>query len=77
MEGWKRLACAVVLQAIEDYLMPEHGRSREEVEAFLRSDWFSALCGIDPETLIRRMKEVDPNLGFERCEALFESGECG
>ncbi len=73
MDAWKRLACAVVLQAIEDYLMLERAEAREEIEEFLHSDWFSTLCGIDPDRLIRMMKEEDPNRGIERCEALFES----
>lgn len=74
-ECWKRLACAIVLQAVEDYLMMENEEEREEIEDFFRSAWFAEYFETDPEELIHMLKEEDPSRGIERCEALFESGE--
>ena len=73
-ECWKRLACAIVLQAVEDYLMMENEEERKEIEDFFRSAWFAEYFETDPEELIHMLKE-DPSRGIERCEALFESGE--
>ena len=74
-ECWERLACAIVLQAMEDYLTVENEEEREELESFFRSAWFAEHFETDPEELIHMLKEENPSRGIERCEALFESGE--
>ena len=76
MDCWKRLACAIALQAMEDYLMLEPEEDREELETFFRSAFFAELCELDAERLIIMLKEEeDPEDGILRCEELFESGE--
>jgi hypothetical protein len=46
---YRRLACAVIGQAAQDYLTPESPEQRAEAGAFLRSDsgWFD-LVGFHP-----------------------------
>lgn len=65
---YEQLANAIILQAISDYKAPpiDHGRirnddmiesARDEIERFIRSDWFGILTSLDPEYLIRRLRE--------------------
>lgn len=65
---YEQLANAIILQAISDYKTPpiDHGRkldddmiesARDEIERFIRSDWFGILTSLDPEYLIRLLRE--------------------
>ena len=64
----EELANAIILQAISDYKSPpsDHGRinddliesARDEIERFIRSDWFGILTTLDPEYLIRLLREA-------------------
>ena len=67
---YENLANAIIVQAVKDYrkvlrtlsLYP-HNRSaqyeRRSIEQFFRSDYFSVLTNLNPETLIVRLnKEV-------------------
>lgn len=65
---YEQLANAIILQAISDYKAPpiDHGRirhddmiesARDEIERFIRSDWFGILTSLDPEYLIRLLRE--------------------
>ena len=69
-DNYENLANAIILQAVKDYrkvlrtlsLYP-HNRSaqyeRRSIEHFFRSDYFSVLTNLNPETLIVRLnKEV-------------------
>lgn len=67
-DPYKDLARAVVEQAAKDYRSavkklkkrPDDRCARKtarEVEGFFRSDWFSALSGLDGEYIIQRLKE--------------------
>ena len=50
---WEALAAKIVCQAIADW--PDR-MQRAEVERFLRGRWFTALCGLDGEEIIRRLR---------------------
>lgn len=65
---WEELANAIILQAISDYKTPygSHGiihdddlkeTARDEIERFIRSEWFGILTTLDPEYLIRLLRE--------------------
>ena len=65
---YERLANAIILQAVKDYLDSSKRLKKypnkdtdlftiQEVEQFFRSDWYSTLTTIDPEILIRKLKE--------------------
>ena len=68
IDPYEDLANAVVLLAVKDYrdalkkLMkyPRHEsakRTKAEVERFLRSDWYRELTAVEPEILLRKLKE--------------------
>lgn len=65
---YERLANAIVLQAVKDYRnalkrLEKHPRNetalytKREVERFFRSDWYASLTKVNPEMLIRKLKE--------------------
>ncbi|HOW22885.1 MAG TPA: hypothetical protein PLV23_04560 [Sedimentibacter sp.] len=65
---YERLANAIILQAVKDYRDSSKRLKKypnkdtdlftiQEVEQFFRSDWYSTLTTIDPEILIRKLKE--------------------
>jgi hypothetical protein len=67
-DPYEDLANAIVLLAVKDYrdalkkLMkyPRHEsakRTKAEVERFLRSDWYRELTAVEPEILLRKLKE--------------------
>lgn len=68
IDPYEDLANAIVLLAVKDYrdalkkLMkyPHHEsakHTRAEVERFLRSDWYRELTAVEPEILLRKLKE--------------------
>ncbi|MBM7561499.1 hypothetical protein [Fusibacter tunisiensis] len=67
-DPYEDLANAIVLLAVKDYrdalkkMMkhPRHEsakRTKAEVERFLRSDWYRELTAVEPEILLRKLKE--------------------
>ena len=55
LEPWQILAGAIVLQAVAEYrVLPE---SREEIEEFFRSEWFTVLTEIDAEKFIIELRK--------------------
>lgn len=65
---YERLANAIVLQAVKDYrktlkILKKHPKNRtafytkQEVEQFFRSDWYTSLTAVDPEILIQKLNE--------------------
>ena len=67
---WYNLASAIVLQATKDYQAARRSDTMStymkngiirEVERFIRSGWFRELTDINPEYLIRRLREQDPS----------------
>ena len=61
---WERLANAIIWQAAEDYRTKESRTELEKLDWFFRSGWFSALCGLDGETLLARLKEEKKRNGY-------------
>ena len=69
-DPYERLANAIVLKAVKDYRhaqkrLKKHPENEDalytklEVERFFRSDWYTLLTTVDPETLITKLnKEV-------------------
>jgi hypothetical protein len=68
MDGYEKLANAIVLQAVKDYRfalkrLAKHPRNesalytKREVERFCRSGLFTMLTDLDPEMLIRKLNE--------------------
>lgn len=55
-ERYEALANAIVLQAVKDWRNGKAG-NRAEVEAFFRSRLFGTLTRINPEVLIKRLRE--------------------
>lgn len=61
--GYKKLANAIVLQAVEDY--NEFGntikgrRVRRSIDRFFHSPFFGMITDIDPDELIAYLKELD------------------
>lgn len=67
-DPYEDLANAIVLLAVKDYrdalkkLMkyPRHESAKHtkaEVERFLRSDWYRELTALEPEIILRKLKE--------------------
>ena len=68
IDPYEDLANAIVLLTVKDYrdalkkLMKYHRhesakRTKTEVERFLRSDWYRELTAVEPEILLRKLKE--------------------
>lgn len=55
-ENYYLLAEAIVMQAIWDYKRCKSHQDRISIEKFFRSGWFRALCDIDGEQIIRKLK---------------------
>ena len=61
---WERLANAIIWQAAEDYRTLESRTELEKLDRFFRSAGFSALCGLDGEKLLARLKEEKKRNGY-------------
>ena len=60
-EGIKRLALAIVLQAVQDYKTALIKNDKVEIhnlEKWFKGNRYKTLCSIDGEYLIRKIKEV-------------------
>ena len=68
MDGYERLANAIVLQAAKDFRSalrkikknPVNGTAKLEAmecERFFRSKWYSVLTSVDGEYLMKRLRE--------------------
>lgn len=84
-DPYTRLAEAIVMRACEDYrdprmswdawqrrsFRPEHKRYvRASIEKFFRSQWFTLLTDLDPEDLIRRLREELPY--YEQTDTIYQ-----
>ena len=67
-DPYEDLANAIVLLAVKDYRdalkkLMKHSRhesakhTKAEVERFLRSDWYRELTAVEPEIILRKLKE--------------------
>lgn len=61
---WERLANAIIWQAAEDYRTLESRTELEKLDRFFCSAGFSALCGLDGEKLLARLKEEKKRNGY-------------
>ena len=61
---WERLANAIIWQAAEDYRTKESRTELEKLDRLFRSAGFSALCGLDGEKLLARLKEEKKRNGY-------------
>ena len=57
MDPYQELANAIVLQAVKDYRLHDNEQELARIERFFRSDWFSVLTNVDPETLITKLRK--------------------
>ena len=59
MDGYEKLAEAIILQAVKDYRKAlkhdERGRKRE-IERFFRSEYFTVLTNISGEMMIQKLR---------------------
>lgn len=63
-KGIKRLAMAIVFQAVQDYKKALKHNDKVEIynlEKWFRSNRYEILCSIDGDYLIRKIKEVIKN----------------
>ena len=56
-EPYENLAKASVLQVVKDYRLHDDEQELTRIERFFRSDWFSVLTNVDPETLITKLRK--------------------
>lgn len=70
-EAIENLAAAIILKAAQDYRQAEWTAKRakyaklrvearwemQRIEEFIRSQWFGVLSDLDPEELIKRLRE--------------------
>lgn len=54
--SWELLAAAIIRMACEDYKF-FGGKSRQQIEKFIRSGYFGRISNIDPDWLIRNLRE--------------------
>ena len=68
MDGYEKLANAIIIQAAKDYRVAlrklqrksnnkDAQAEKESIERFFRSDWFRSLTEVDGEMLIRKLQE--------------------
>lgn len=57
--SWELLAAAIIRSACEDY-KTFSGKGRQTIERFFRSVYFSNISKIDPEWLIKNLREMYP-----------------
>lgn len=69
MNGYQELANAIVTQAGWDYMEAlktlrqtpdslDAAKTKTQIERFMRSDWFGVLTKVDPDYLIKKMREA-------------------
>lgn len=63
---YKRLAAAIIIQAVRDYRRVKDNRKNDtdtflmqEVESFFRSPWFAILSDMDGESCLQQLKEEE------------------
>ena len=54
---WELLSAAIVKYACEDY-KTALGRERQKIEQFIRSSYFRNISNIDPDWLIKNLRET-------------------
>ena len=54
-EAFQNLANEIIIQAAKDYLGTQNRIEQDRIEYFFRSEWFTMLSDLDPETLINHL----------------------
>ena len=73
--GYPALAAAIVRQAVDDWREADRLEkglvkysptnlgapkvAKDEIEKFFHSQWYGTLCDIDPDRILRKLKEED------------------
>jgi hypothetical protein len=57
VDPYENLANAIIMQAVKDYRNTTSPSEINSIERFFRSELFSALTSVDPEFLIKRLRE--------------------
>ena len=52
---YERLADAIILQAVRDYIKADSEGEREDIRDFFKSELFMALSSLSPEMLIKKL----------------------
>ena len=69
-EPWYAFSTAIIKAACDDYKV-YGGNGRQSIERFFRSEYFSRISNIDPEWLIRNLRETfRPKIGMVRGEKI-------
>lgn len=55
-EVWQALAAAIIKSACDDYKL-YLGHGRQSIERFIRSEYFHRISNIDPDWLIKTLRE--------------------
>ena len=55
-DGYRRLADAIILQAVRDYRVARSNGVKSHIIRFFKSKWFTMLSDLDGETLIKSLK---------------------
>lgn len=67
-EAWFALSAAILKQAVDDW--KKTNRLRPEITRFIKSNYFMKITNIDPEYMLKMLKETyptaRPNVGFIR-----------
>ena len=61
MNPYENLANAIILQAAKDYRLTDDEQQLQEIERFFRSGWFGVLSKVDPEFLIKELRNEKRN----------------
>ena len=60
---WEALSCAIIKTACDDYKVSK-GKGRREIEEFIRSEYFKKISNINPDWLIKNLREkFKPDIG--------------
>lgn len=71
MDRYENLANAIIVQACRDY---EEEYYRDDVEVFLKGEWFKTITDLDGETILKELKNrvIDKKLEKEEKEKRIE-----
>ena len=56
---WEMFAAAIIKTACDDYKWFT-GKGRQDIERFFRSEYFSTISNIDPNYLLKNLREMYP-----------------
>ncbi|MBQ7574877.1 MAG: hypothetical protein IJT23_11600 [Clostridia bacterium] len=56
-KNYQMLADAIIMQAVKDYRNSDCTQVQNSIENFFRSEYFAAICELDGERLIKRLRQ--------------------